>query len=422
VSRRCPQCGTEYPDEIAFCGHDGAVTIQVTGPDDADPRLGARYGDYVVVARVADGAMGRVYEGRHAQTKQRVAIKVLHDEVAKDRIAVERFKREYETAQSLDSPYVVKVIDFGETPEIPGGPGKSWFMTMEYLQGRELGALLREGGAVPPARALRMLCQVALGLDDAHSFGVVHRDLKPDNLFLCNSPEGDVVRILDFGSVKLQMEIGPKLTAFGTTLGSPYYMSPEQAMGKQDVDQRTDVFALGAILYETLSGKIAFEANTVAQILMKIVQEMPPPLSTVRSGLPSALDDVIEKAIAKDKKQRYGTTIEFAAAVLGAFGLPVQPGRAGVEEWAQKPQTEIERALSITTPPPPAPYGVPAARPRVSRDAAEPAIGGPTPRRPESTRAPGSRPGAPLLIALGLGAMVLVGLAGAVMFLYLMRS
>jgi serine/threonine-protein kinase len=395
----------------------------------------------VVVARVADGAMGRVYEGRHVQTKQRVAIKVLHDEVARDRIAVERFKREFETAQLLaSSPYVVKVIDFGEAPEIAAGAGHSWFMTMEYLEGRELGALLRESGPVPPARALRMLCQVALGLDDAHSFGVIHRDLKPDNLFLCESPEGDVVRILDFGSVKLQMETGPKLTAFGTTLGSPYYMSPEQAMGKRDVDPRTDVFALGAILYETLSGKLAFEGETVAQILMKIVNEMPPPLSTVKSGLPLVLDDVLERALAKDKKQRFPSAIEFAGAVLTAFGLPVQPGRPGIEEWAAKPQAEIERALAAATPPAPAPFGAtvttsPAgpegspAHTTTSSPDRSPATdlsvaseGRPAPATTPVARPPSRASSVSLLVAVGLGAVLLVGIVGAAVFFLFQRS
>jgi serine/threonine-protein kinase len=433
VSRRCPQCGTEYPDDVSFCGHDGTINIQVTPPGEArDARLGARYGDYVVVARVADGAMGRVYEGRHAQSKQRVAIKVLHDDVARDRVAVERFKREYETAQSLDSPYVVKVIDFGETDAIAGGPGKSWFMTMEYLQGRELGTLLRGSGAMTPARALRVLGQVAIGLDDAHSFGVIHRDLKPDNLFLCDSPDGDVVRILDFGSVKLQMETGPKLTAFGTTLGSPYYMSPEQAMGKQDVDQRTDGFALAAILYEMLTGKIAFDAPQVAQILMKIVNEMPPPASTMRPGVPGAIDDVIEKGIAKDKKQRYATTIELASGALGAFGLPVQPGRAGVEQWAATPTARVEEALRSATPPAPQPFGAPTAAqpPRTSQP--QPAQRQSAPRMPAAvaaspsvplSSAPPSPPGSSLglLVGLGLGAALLVGLLGAAVLVFLLR-
>jgi serine/threonine protein kinase len=431
VSRRCPQCGTEYPDQIAFCGHDGTITIQVPPADQIpDGRLGQRYGEYLVVARVADGAMGRVYEGRHVESKQRVAIKVLHDDVAKDRVAVERFKREYETAQTLDSPWVVKVIDFGETVAVPGVSGRSWFMTMEYLEGRELGALLRSnpGQGIEVARALRVLCQAALGLEDAHQFGVIHRDLKPDNLFLCDSPEGDIVKILDFGSVKLQMETGPKLTAFGTTLGSPYYMSPEQAMGKQDVDQRTDVFAIAAILYEMLCGKIAFDGQAVAQILMKIVNEMPPPLSTQRAGMPAALDDVIEKGLSKDKKQRHATTIEHAAAALTAFGLPVQPGRAGIEQWARTPTPHIAQALATATPQAPKPFGAPASAPIATGGAAPGPAGYPAPvgampppGAPSSLppRAPMSNLG--LLVGLGIGAMLLFGIFGAALMFFMAR-
>lgn len=436
MSRRCPQCGTEYSDQIAFCGNDGTITIQAPAPGEApDARLGMRLGEYVVVARVADGAMGRVYEGRHAQSKQRVAIKILHDDVARDRVAVERFKREFETAKELESQYVVRVIDFGEAPAVPGGgPGSaaSWFMTMEYLQGVELGGVLRMAGALPVARALRVLCQVALGLEDAHSFGVIHRDLKPDNLFLCEGEGGDEVRILDFGSVKLQMDTGPKLTAFGTTLGSPYYMSPEQAMGKQDVDQRTDAFALAAILYEMLTGKIAFEGQAVAQILMKIINETPAPPSTQKPGLPAALDDVIEKGLAKDKRARYGGTVELAAAALGAFGVPVDSGRAGIERWAKAPLSELEQALAVATPPAPKPWGAPEAQPPHAQlpHAQPPQVAPPSGALPAPPQAdmhyppqpvPGSRSNMGLMIAVGVGAMMVVGLVGAVALFFLMR-
>ena len=259
MSRRCPQCGTEYPDDTSFCGLDGTIVVQVP-PDGQlpDPRLGLRFGEYVVAAHVADGAMGRVYEGRHVQSKQRVAIKVLHPDVAKDKVAVERFKREFETAQGIDSPYVVRVIDFGETPD------KSFYLTMEYLEGLELGALLRKDGSVPAARGLRILAQIALGLDDAHSFGVIHRDLKPDNIFLVESPEGDQIRILDFGSVKLQMETGPKLTAFGTTLGSPYYMSPEQ-IKREPLGHYSDMYSLGVVLYQLFTGHRPFVASKLEE-------------------------------------------------------------------------------------------------------------------------------------------------------------
>jgi serine/threonine protein kinase len=340
--RRCPQCGTEYPDNIAFCGQDGTVTIAVLPPGTPpDTRLGLRFGEYIVVAPVADGAMGRVYEGRHADTKQKVAIKILHEEVAKDRVAVERFKREFETARDIESKYVVRVIDFGETTD------KSFFLTMEYLEGEELGNLLRGSGAQTVGRTLRIIAQAALGLDDAHGNGVIHRDLKPDNLFLIKGTNGDDVRLLDFGSVKLQMETGPKLTAFGTTLGSPFYMSPEQAMGKQDVDNRTDGFALAAISYELFCGKIAFDGKSVAEILMKIVNQMPAPLTQVVPGkVPHTVDDVIEKGVAKDKKNRYLSTRELAAALFSAFGLEVTADRPTLELWGQKSEAEIEAAIA----------------------------------------------------------------------------
>ena len=326
------------------------MTIQEQLPNDVDPRLGQRLGEYLVVARVADGAMGRVYEGRHVGTRDRVAIKVLHAEVARDAVAVERFRREYESARDLAHPYIVKVIDFGSTAD-----GLS-FMTMEFLEGEELSKVLRRGGeagataaaapGIEPARVLRIFSQLALGLEHAHSFGVIHRDLKPDNIFLCRAADGDVVRILDFGSVKLQMETGPKLTAFGTTLGSPYYMSPEQAMGKHDVDQRTDVFALAAILYECVTGKVAFEAPNVAQILMKIINQAAIPPAQQVQGLPPRMDDVIDRGLRKDKKSRYGSAALLVSALCDAYGVADDAAH-----WATAPMKEISDALAAASPP-----------------------------------------------------------------------
>jgi serine/threonine protein kinase len=338
VARICPNpaCGKRYPDDAAFCGECGSINIE----EGSDPRFGQRLGDYIVVARVADGAMGRVYEGRHHQTRERVAIKVLHPEVAKDPVAVERFKREYETARDLADPHIVRVIEFGTTQD-----GSS-YMTMEFLEGEELGKVLHRGQSLQPARLLRVFSQLALALDHAHSFGVIHRDLKPDNIFLCHGPEGDVARILDFGSVKLQMEAGPKLTAFGTTLGSPYYMSPEQAMGKSDVDQRTDVFALAAIMYECVTGKIAFDAVNVAQILMKIINQPIIPASQQAAGLPPRLDDVLDRGMRKDKKSRYGTATELLKDALDAYGL-----EPDVARWAGTSEPALAQALSAAQPP-----------------------------------------------------------------------
>jgi len=382
--------------------------VQVQDPTDHDPRVGVQLGDYILVARVADGAMGRVYEGRHPETKQRVAVKVLHADVATDEVAVERFKREFETAEEMDHPHIVDVIEFGET-----GDG-SYFLTMEYLHGEELGELFRRDGAITPDRAVRILSQLAAGLDYAHSFGVIHRDLKPDNVFLTRTDEGDVVKVLDFGSVKLQMETGPKLTAFGTTLGSPYYMSPEQAMGKLDVDQRTDVFAVAAIVWEMAVGKVCFEGDNVAAILMKIVNSDPSPPSQLAAGpgWPPAFDDAVLAGVAKDKTERPKSAGALADSVLASFGLEGPHTR-----WAQTPQAAIATALASATPPAPKAFGAPAAAsaplptsPLSSSGAVaapQPTAGGPAP----APLAASSGPNIPLIV---VGALVVLGLLGAV--------
>jgi serine/threonine-protein kinase len=387
VTRSCPSCGKTYPDAVFFCGEDGTIAIEDQDGKDADPRLGKQLGGYVVAARVADGAMGRVFEGRHPETKARVAIKVLHAEVARDHVSVERFKREYETALELNHRYIVKVLEFGATPD------RSHFLTMEYLEGKELGKLLGQGQPLPAARIVRVISQVAIALEHAHSFGFIHRDLKPDNIFLCRTPNGDDVRILDFGSVKLQVEMGAKLTAIGTTLGSPFYMSPEQAMGRSDVDQRTDVFALGAILYEMLTDRVAFDAPNIAKILLLIMNENPTPPSQVQPSCPKRLDAVVDKALRKNKTERYASARELGSAVIAAYGLS-----GTIEQWAERSHAEIEQALAeaasaaeraprVAAPKvAPAPRAAEAARPSATSDGTAPARrGGASSERGEPT-------------------------------------
>jgi serine/threonine-protein kinase len=261
-------------------------------------------------------------------------------------VSVERFKREYETAREMNHPNIVKVLEFGETQD------NSLFMTMEYLEGRELAKALAGKQGIPKATIVRVLAQTALALEHAHSYGFIHRDLKPDNIFLCDTPSGVEVRMLDFGSVKLQVETGPKLTALGTTLGSPYYMSPEQALGQADVDQRSDVFAFGAILWEMVTGITAFEGPTVAAILAKILNETPAPASSLNRASPVALDDVIDKAIRKDKNRRYESARALAEAAIAAYGLS-----GPLEQWAKTPDSEIAVALGVAVPPAPKPFG-----------------------------------------------------------------
>jgi serine/threonine protein kinase len=414
VTRSCPTCATSYPDETFFCGSDGSITVQDQDGTAFDPRLGKQLGGYIVVARVADGAMGRVYEGRHPETKARVAVKVLHEQVARDRVAVERFKREYEAAKEMNSPYIVRVHEFGDTPD------RSFFMTMEYLQGRELSKTIEDDHAarkpLPLPRIVRTVCQLAAALDHAHSFGFIHRDLKPDNIFLCDTPTGTQVRVLDFGSVKLQMETGAKLTALGTTLGSPYYMSPEQATGATDVDQRSDVFALGAILYEMLTGKVAFEAPSVALILMKILNQQPAPPSGLNPECGPAIDAVVEKALRKDKGARYDSARKLAEQLLQACGLST-----AVEDWAQKPEAEVALALAERhrqkTPAPSAVAQAPAASHRAGSSHAPSAGPSPAPAGRVSRASdvpmtvPNNAPKAKLIVSIAIGVAVLCLLA-----------
>jgi serine/threonine protein kinase len=410
VARQCPRCATVYGDDMFFCGHDGAITIQEQDATDFDRRLGTQLGDYVLAARVADGAMGRVYEGRHVQSKQRVAVKVLHDEVARDQVAVERFKREHETAAEMDHPGIVKVIDFGET-----GDG-SWFLTMEYLVGEELSRALTKSGPFPLPRLVRVVCQLCEALDHAHSYGFIHRDLKPDNVFLGRGEQGDraqgdEVKVLDFGSVKLQMETGAKLTAFGTTLGSPYYMSPEQAMGKLDVDQRTDVFAAAAIAWELATGKVAFEGANVAQILMKIVNEDPAPPSQLTRGLPASFDDAVLRGVKKDKLKRPASAGELANEIVKSLGLP---GNAAT--YAKMPESEIAAALAQATPPAAQPFGAPAASPNVA-PAKAPATTTPANTERGRQTIPMDEPAPPALAGSGSKAGIAIAAVAALVLL-----
>ncbi len=352
--------------------------------------------------------------GRHPETRALVAIKVLHEQVARDRVSVERFKREDETAREMYHPNIVKVLEFGDTAD------GSLFMTMEYLEGRELAKALAGKQGVPKAQIVRIVAQTALALEHAHSFGFIHRDLKPDNIFLCDTAAGVEVRMLDFGSVKLQMETGPKLTALGTTLGSPYYMSPEQALGQADVDQRSDVFAFGAILWEMATGRTAFEGPTVAAILAKILNEAPVPASSLNRESPIALDDVIDKSIRKDKQRRYESARALAEAAIAAYGL-----RGPLEAWAKTSEAEISGALGIAVPPAPKPFGnslgpgTPAAVSLGTVEAAAASVTARDERRAalagsqvaaESLRPAGLETRNKLYLGLGVGLLVAIGL------------
>jgi len=346
--KSCPKCQRTYPNDAGFCPIEGTPLIFTSmvpiGPSD-DKRIGTRLaGRYEIRRVVADGGMGRVYEGVDKQSDSRIAVKVLHDDVAKDEVSLERFKREYEISANLPHDYIVSVTDFHRDPE-----AGVWLLVMEYLDGEELRIVLKRERALPGARLVRMLSQVAMGLDEAHGRHFVHRDLKPDNIFLCGTREGDVVKLLDFGSVKDKNKDAKKLTVLGTTIGSPYYMAPEQAQGLDTLDARADVFALAAIAYECITGHVPFDGTNGPSILLAILTKDPiPPTKRGAGGkypIPPVLDDVMEEALVKNPNIRTRSVGALADAVGHAYGLI-----GDHREWARMPQSELEAKCAEALP------------------------------------------------------------------------
>lgn len=346
--KACPLCGRLYPDDAGFCPVDGAQLSSATQvpilADEQDPRIGQLMcGRYQVRRVVADGGMGRVYEALDMQVRRNVALKVLHPDVAGDQVAVERFKREFEVSKLLPHEHIVEVLDFQPTND------GSFALVMEYLYGEELRATLKREGTISPARTVRMLSQVAIGLDGAHARKLVHRDLKPDNLFLCQTSEGDTVKLLDFGSVKDKGETAKKLTVMGTTIGSPFYMAPEQAQGLDTLDHRADVWALAAIIYESVVGSVPFMGVNGPSILLEILTKEPKAPSQAASAakypIPPTLDRVMTHAFKKQAAQRIGSVGALADAIGHAYGLT-----GTHQEWAKVSESELASRIDAKLP------------------------------------------------------------------------
>ena len=340
--KACPSCYRLVPDDGGFCPIDGArlaSATDVTPPsDEEDKRVGRAVcqGRYRIFRRVADGGTGRVYQALDTREQRGVALKILHPDVAMDDISVERFKREYLLSRQLSHPHIVDVLSFEATED------ESFALVMEYLEGEELRMLLKREKVLPPERVVRILAQTALGVQAAHDRKVVHRDLKPDNVFLCHTRDGDNVKILDFGSVRDNSEGAKKLTVMGTTIGSPFYMAPEQAQGLPSLDHRADVWSLAAIAYECLTGRVPFEGGTGPAILLAILSNDPKPPSETGAAqhVPATLDPVIETALAKDPIHRIGSAGALVDRIGAAYGLT-----GSHAEWAAIPQDDLGRRI-----------------------------------------------------------------------------
>jgi serine/threonine-protein kinase len=255
-----------------------------------------------VIRMIGAGGMGAVYEVEHELTKHRRALKLLHAEMARMPGVVARFLREASAAGRIGSRHIVETFDAGQLET--GEP----YIVMEMLKGRPLDALIEKMGKLDYAQAIEILKQACDGVQAAHDAGIVHRDLKPENLFLVESNR-IFVKILDFGISKFDPSRteGMNLTQEGTALGTPFYMSPEQVRGEANLDPRTDVYALGVVLYECLTGKKPFEAETLPHLAVKIHEGKYAMLKTIRPDAPVGLESIIARALSVDREHRYPT-------------------------------------------------------------------------------------------------------------------
>jgi serine/threonine-protein kinase len=272
-------------------------------------------GRYRVGALLGAGGMGAVYEATQMDLGRRVAIKVIYDELAWRPDIVTRFHREAQAAAALGHPNIVQVTDFS--------PGPPPFLVMELLEGASLQKTVARGGPLSPPRVVFIATQLLSALAAAHRAGLIHRDIKPDNIFLtANAAASDLVKVVDFGVVK---QIGDpaahQITATGEMVGSPAFMAPEQLRGR-DVDARTDIYAAGVCMYFALTGRLPFHAGSLPQLLFAIDEQAPQALSTVRPDLDPQLAFVVERAMAKRPEHRFQSAEEMLAALPRASGLP----------------------------------------------------------------------------------------------------
>ncbi len=271
---------------------------------------------YRVDALIGRGGMGAVFRAENLRIHKPVALKLLSAPYEAGSDAERRFLREARVAGSLGHPNIVEVFDLGHTED--GMP----FQVMELLEGQSLAERIRTEGALPEADGLDIAAQILSALEAAHGRGVVHRDLKPENVFLVERSGGLVAKLLDFGVSKSLTEQTLSITVTGVVVGTPYYLSPEQARGERDLDHRVDIWAMGVLMYETLTGVLPFKAESYDELLKKIVSTRPQPPSRFQPRMTTAVEDIIQRAMAFRAEERFASASEMLGAVTEARRAP----------------------------------------------------------------------------------------------------
>ena len=344
---------------------------------------------YRIVGKVGQGGMGAVYKAIHLAFDEMRALKVISQELMSDELFVKRFKHEAVITRRLQHPNAVRVDDIDEAED--GRP----FIVMEFIEGRSLKKLIHEEGPMPVPRACFIIKQVCRALEAAHRLGMIHRDIKPDNIALIDTPEGEVAKVLDFGIAKVKEsrggDAGMTMTGAGVVIGTPQYMSPEQAMGKRgdELDGRSDLYSLGMVMYQMLTGDLPFKAETTMEMLLAHLQKQPTPIRELRPDLqiPDSIAQVVMRTLEKDPEMRPASAkalieeierAEKPAAPLRGTKI-MQASDFFPSEEAPPPQPEVAAgppAARVAPAPRPAPAAprpaAPVSQPRVAAPAAKP--------------------------------------------------
>src|SRR5688572_4636367 len=324
--KHCIACNTQYGDDIESCPTDGTTLYSTENQQAPDALIGMLLDKkYRIEKRLGEGGMGVVYLATHIHIESTVAIKVLHKDMVSNPQSVERFRREARAAGRIKHPNAISVMDFGV------GENNLVYIVMEYLEGMTLSQRIRKTGRVMPEETVTIMRDVCAALDAAHNKGVIHRDLKPDNIILQKIDGGkDRVKVLDFGIAQLKSLSGVsmELTQQGTVIGTPFYMSPEQCRG-EELDKRSDVYSLGIILFEMLTGKLPFQAESAMAVIVKHMTEQPPRLREIQPDIPALFEVVTLRALAKGKAERQGSAAELGLELDNALAKSkLKPGQA----------------------------------------------------------------------------------------------